>query len=148
MHLETLHMHRLTPGKHGLHIHQAGDLREGCEKLGGHFNPYLVSSVQITIYLYKIQNIIFSFKIHHGGPRSSVRHIGDLGNVDAKEDGVGEIVAIDPLMSLSGGPRGIVGRALVVSENEDDLGQAGNANSLVDGNAGKPVACGIIAYIR
>ncbi|ENN73487.1 hypothetical protein YQE_09912, partial [Dendroctonus ponderosae] len=127
MHLETLHMHRLTPGKHGLHIHQAGDLREGCEKLGGHFNPYL---------------------IHHGGPRSSVRHIGDLGNVDAKEDGVGEIVAIDPLMSLSGGPRGIVGRALVVSENEDDLGQAGNANSLVDGNAGKPVACGIIAYIR
>lgn len=89
-----------------------------------------------------------AFKIHHGGPRSAVRHIGDLGNIDVKTDGVGEIVAIDALMSLSGGARGIVGRALVVSEYEDDLGQAGNANSLVDGNAGKSVACGIIAYIR
>ncbi|XP_050302087.1 superoxide dismutase [Cu-Zn]-like [Anthonomus grandis grandis] len=117
----------LSEGKHGLHIQQAGDLREGCEKLGGHFNPFL---------------------LHHGGPRSPIRHVGDLGNIEAKENGVAEIVTIDPLISLSGGPKGIVGRALVVTENEDDLGQGGNANSLVDGNAGKPVACGIIAYIR
>lgn len=68
--------------------------------------------------------------------------------MEAKEDGVAEVVTIDPLMSLSGGPRGIVGRALVVTEHEDDLGKGGNANSLVDGNAGKPLACGIIAYIR
>lgn len=33
----------LPAGKHGVHIHQAGDLRQGCEKLGEHFNPYLVS---------------------------------------------------------------------------------------------------------
>lgn len=33
----------LTPGKHGFHIYQSGDLREGCDKLGGHFNPFLVS---------------------------------------------------------------------------------------------------------
>lgn len=32
----------LPSGKHGLHIHQSGDLRQGCEKLGAHFNPYLV----------------------------------------------------------------------------------------------------------
>ncbi|CAG9760572.1 unnamed protein product [Ceutorhynchus assimilis] len=117
----------LSPGKHGLHIHQAGDLRDGCDKLGGHFNPYLV---------------------HHGGSKSAIRHVGDLGNVEAKDDGVAEIVTIDPIMSLSGGPRGIVGRALVVTEKEDDLGQADNANSLVDGNSGKPLACGIIAYVR
>lgn len=33
----------LSPGKHGLHIHHSGDLRNGCEKLGSHFNPYFVS---------------------------------------------------------------------------------------------------------
>ena len=32
----------LPPGKHGLHVHQSGDLRQGCDKLGSHFNPYLV----------------------------------------------------------------------------------------------------------
>ncbi|KAL1489332.1 hypothetical protein ABEB36_014249 [Hypothenemus hampei] len=117
----------LPAGKHGLHIFQAGDLREGCSKLGGHFNPHL---------------------LHHGGPRSAVRHVGDLGNVEAKDNGVAEIVLIDPIMSLSGGPRGVVGRALVLSENEDDLGLGGNANSLLDGNSGKPLACGVIAFIR
>ncbi|XP_060529826.1 uncharacterized protein LOC132704089 [Cylas formicarius] len=117
----------LSPGKHGLHIHQAGDLREGCEKLGGHFNPYL---------------------LHHGSPKYPLRHIGDLGNVDASDSGTAEIIQIDPLMSLAGGPRGVVGRALVVTEDPDDLGKGGNANSLVDGNSGKPVACGVIAYIR
>ncbi|CAH1181670.1 unnamed protein product [Phyllotreta striolata] len=33
----------LPAGKHGLHVHQSGDLRQGCEKIGGHFNPYLVN---------------------------------------------------------------------------------------------------------
>ena len=32
----------LPAGKHGLHIHQAGDMRQGCEKLGQHYNPFLV----------------------------------------------------------------------------------------------------------
>lgn len=32
----------LAPGKHGIHIHQSGDMRQGCEKLGEHFNPFSV----------------------------------------------------------------------------------------------------------
>lgn len=32
----------LSPGLHGLHITQKGDLREGCKSTGKHFNPYLV----------------------------------------------------------------------------------------------------------
>lgn len=39
----------LPTGKHGLHIYQSGDLREGCDKLGGHFNPFLVSNKIIKI---------------------------------------------------------------------------------------------------
>lgn len=32
----------LPAGKHGFHIHQSGDLRKGCQKLGEHFNPHQV----------------------------------------------------------------------------------------------------------
>ncbi|CAH0556024.1 unnamed protein product [Brassicogethes aeneus] len=117
----------LSEGRHGVHIHQAGDLREGCVKLGPHFNPFL---------------------LQHGGPSDHIRHVGDMGNIEADSDGKAEFNYVDPLMSLSGGPRGIVGRAVVVTENPDDLGRGGTANSLNTGDSGKPLACGIIAYVN
>ena len=30
----------LTPGMHGLHVHECGDLSSGCDSTGEHFNPY------------------------------------------------------------------------------------------------------------
>lgn len=30
----------LDPGDHGLHIHECGDISNGCESVGQHFNPY------------------------------------------------------------------------------------------------------------
>lgn len=29
----------LTKGKHGFHIHEYGNLKEGCKTAGAHFNP-------------------------------------------------------------------------------------------------------------
>nr|ALN12439.1 putative copper/zinc superoxide dismutase [Chrysomela lapponica]ALN12444.1 putative copper/zinc superoxide dismutase [Chrysomela lapponica] len=117
----------LPPGRHGFHIHQSGDLRQGCGKLGGHFNPYLLP---------------------HGAPTDPLRHAGDLGNVDAGDDGVAQIRIVDALTSLSGGPRGVVGRAVVVTTDADDLGRGGVADSVVDGQSGRALACGVIAYVR
>ena len=30
----------LAPGLHGLHIHESGDMSDGCRSMGGHFNPF------------------------------------------------------------------------------------------------------------
>lgn len=91
---------------------------------------------------------MFFFKLQHGGPSDRVRHVGDLGNINVGEDGTADFSFVDPLLSLSGGPRGVVGRAIVVTANQDDLGRGGTADSLTTGDSGKPLACGVIAFIK
>lgn len=29
----------LSPGMHGFHVHEKGDVRDGCHAAGDHFNP-------------------------------------------------------------------------------------------------------------
>jgi len=113
----------LTPGKHGFHIHSYGDLTNGCTSAGGHFNP---------------------FKNNHGAPGDMTRHVGDLGNIQAGPDGRAVIDLTDYQITLFGS-NNILGRALVVHADEDDLGKGGHDDSLTTGHAGGRVGCGIIA---
>ena len=32
----------LSPGYHGFHVHQLGDMTNGCKSMKGHFNPLQV----------------------------------------------------------------------------------------------------------
>uniref|UniRef100_A0A077KEW3 Superoxide dismutase [Cu-Zn] n=1 Tax=Penaeus japonicus TaxID=27405 RepID=A0A077KEW3_PENJP len=114
----------LSPGLHGFHIHEFGDLSDGCRTIGAHFNP---------------------FKRLHGSPDYRERHVGDLGNVLADQNGRAEVNITDPIISLAG-PYSVVGRALDVHAGEDDLGDGGNEKSLKGGNAGRRLACGVIGY--
>lgn len=86
--------------------------------------------------------------MQHGGPVDPIRHVGDLGNLKVSDDGSVELNYVDPIVSLSGGPRGVVGRAVVITADEDNLGRGGTADSLIEGDSGKAIACGIIAYVR
>lgn len=119
----------LSPGNHGFHVHQFGDVfTNGCDSTGPHFNPR---------------------KALHGSPEDSAdqRHAGDLGNIVANGDGVALINIVDRVVSLSG-PDSIVGRAFVVHAAEDDLGRLkDNEGSTKTGNAGARLACGIIAIV-
>jgi len=72
-----------------------------------------------------------------------VRHVGDLGNVVASEDGTIKASLSDSIIALTGA-NSILGRTIVVHEGEDDLGKGGHKDSLTTGNAGGRVACGVI----
>ncbi|KAJ7644188.1 superoxide dismutase [Roridomyces roridus] len=106
----------------GFHIHQFGDLTDGCLSAGPHFNP---------------------FAKNHGAPSDAERHVGDLGNIQTDGDGKATFSFEDSTISLNG-PLSIVGRAVVLHAGTDDLGKGGDPESLKTGNAGARAACGTI----
>lgn len=112
----------LRPGLHGFHVHALGDTTNGCMSTGPHFNP---------------------LGKEHGAPTDDNRHAGDLGNVTVGTDGTVEFSIIDSQIPLSG-PHSIVGRAVVVHADPDDLGKGGHELSKSTGNAGGRLACGVV----
>ena len=85
--------------------------------------------------------------VNHGGPKDATRHVGDLGNLEAK-DGQDTVVDIsDHLISLIG-QHSVVGRSLIIHEGEDDLGKGDNEESKKTGNAGGRQACGVIGIAQ
>jgi Cu-Zn family superoxide dismutase len=112
----------LYDGLHGFHIHEYGDLTDGCTSACAHFNPDNTT---------------------HGGLTSDVRHMGDLGNISSKNR-VSKGSLFLPKAKLDGSKYGVLGRMMIVHADEDDLGQGGNEESLKTGNAGKRLACGVI----
>ncbi|CAG9585788.1 unnamed protein product [Danaus chrysippus] len=116
----------LSPGLHGLHVHQTGDIDDNCKKIGPHFIAYYG---------------------RHGGPRDAVRHVGDLSNIKAEEGATLDVKIVDHLISLTG-PRSIVGRAIAISKSEDDYGRSSTEDSALTGTSGPAIACGIIGYLN
>jgi Cu-Zn family superoxide dismutase len=112
---------------HGIHIHEAGDLTGNCLGACSHFNPYNVS---------------------HGGIHSKVRHIGDLGNIHADENGCIKTKISDTLIKLRGSKCNIIGRSVVIHEDADDNGIGNFPDSLTTGHSGKRIACAVIGYSK
>ncbi|XP_013036364.3 extracellular superoxide dismutase [Cu-Zn] [Anser cygnoides] len=104
-----------TQSGRAIHIHELGDLSNGCDSTGGHYNP---------------------FSVNHP------RHPGDFGNFSPKD---GKIRKYKPnLFATLFGPYSILGRSVVIHEQEDDMGKGNNKASLENGNAGKRLACCVI----
>jgi len=72
--------------------------------------------------------------------------VGDLGNVVVKEDGEADFTIDDKLVSLFG-DHTVLGRAVVVHADEDDLGRGNASDSKTTGHAGGRLACGIIGFV-
>ena len=111
----------LTPGKHGFHIHEFGDCSSPDGKAaGGHFNPT---------------------KSPHAGHDATLRHAGDLGNLEADSDGKAHLELTDKMMTMAG-ENSIIGRGLIVHEKADDL------KTQPTGDAGGRLACGVIGVAK
>lgn len=71
-------------------------------------------------------------KLKHGARESAVRHVGDLGNVVADNNGIVSTSFSDDIITLYGS-RSIIGRAVVVHAAEDDLGITDHPDSTKTG---------------
>lgn len=115
------HVEGLEPGDHGFHIHEFGDCSAAdATSAGGHYNPE---------------------DVPHGGPESPQHHVGDLGNITADENGVATLEQVFPFLSL-GGQQSIIGRAVIVHADADDL------SSQPTGAAGARLACGVVGIAQ
>jgi len=114
----------------GLHIHTYGivnvtsDVKSTCGSTGPHYNPLNVT---------------------HGSMNSTVRHLGDLGNVVTFKNGT-----IRSVYNVSGfdlyGPYSVIGRSVVLHESEDDYGTKDSDMSRSVGTSGARIACGVIGW--
>jgi superoxide dismutase, Cu-Zn family len=108
-----------TAGMKGWHIHEKGDCSDPkADSAGNHFNP----------------------RGHkHGAPTDAVRHAGDLGNLVFNERGSATIeMTVSGISVSKDKPDGIIGRAVIIHMQEDDL------KTDPTGNAGGRAACGVI----
>ncbi|NXN98859.1 SODE dismutase, partial [Rhinopomastus cyanomelas] len=113
-HLDGFPLNNNQSGR-AIHIHELGDLSNSCDSTGGHYNP---------------------FRENHP------RHPGDFGNFSPKEGKIRKYKT--NLFATMFGPYSIMGRSIVIHEQEDDMGKGNNKASLENGNAGKRLACCVI----
>jgi Cu-Zn family superoxide dismutase len=113
----------LTPGDHGIHIHNVGKCDgPDFKTAGGHFNPT---------------------NAHHGinNTADPKPHLGDLANLAVKPDGSGSASFTVSGVTLGDGANSLFhdgGTAIVIHAKVDDL------MSDPSGNSGDRVGCGVI----
>jgi len=114
----TAHLTGLKPGTHGFHVHEKGDCSApDFTSAGGHFNPT---------------------KKEHGEP-SPMHHMGDLGNIEAGQDGMAHYEKTVDFLELEGASS-IVGKAVIVHAAADEL------KTQPTGHSGARQACGVIEW--
>lgn len=114
----------LAGGLRGFHVHEFGECDPpDFESAGAHFNHT---------------------ETEHGSPDDphGQRHAGDFGNLEFDEDGVAEFSFVDDVIALGEGDNDIVGKALIVHYEEDDL------ETQPTGDAGARAGCGLIETVR
>ena len=106
---------------HGFHIHESGDLREGCKSCCSHYNPENTEHGEL-----------------HGG------HAGDLGNIKTDENGNCKLTLKTSKFIVDN----ILGRSIIIHEDEDDLGLGEFEDSKTTGHSGSRIACALIGISK
>ena len=110
----------VPPGEHGFHVHDKGDCGNNGANAGPHFDPtHMV----------------------HGDPQAQSHHAGDFGNVTANANGEVHTRFETHSVTVKEGMLSVVGHAVVLHGNPDDL------VSQPSGNAGPRIACGVVTLM-
>ncbi|KAL5287902.1 hypothetical protein ACFFRR_008628 [Megaselia abdita] len=117
----TAYVTGLSPGLHGFHIHEKGDLTNACFGLKNAFNPYNVDPTKARIF-------------------------GDLGNLEANDEGIIDAILQNDKINFCG-EVSIIGRGLIVHYSETILknGFGPPCSTTQKTNCG--VACGVIGIM-
>ena len=118
----------LTPGKHGFHIHEFGDISDSANAMstGGHYDPAGTHR---------------HAPVDADRPDDLPHHAGDMGNLVADSAGKAHLETTLQGVSLMGPENPIVGRAVIIHAKSDDGGQP-------VGNAGGRVGQGVIGIAK
>lgn len=113
----------LTPNsRHGFHIHEWGDCTDPAAKsAGSHFNPD---------------------GHQHAGPSAEMHHAGDLGNLEADDQGKAHLELMLHDVTVRGGKNPILGRSVIVHAKADDL------KTQPTGDSGDRIGCGVIGLAQ
>ncbi len=119
----TADLEGLAPNsKHGFHIHEFGDCSApDATSAGSHYDAAGTK--------------------HHGMPSDSMRHTGDMGNIEADDSGKVHFELTLEGATLDCGRASLLGRAVIVHANPDDFSQP-------VGNAGGRIGCGVIGVMK
>jgi superoxide dismutase, Cu-Zn family len=110
----------LSPGPHGVHLHEKGDCSAAdASSAGGHWNP--------------------TMKPHGRRGEGTAYHKGDVGNMEVGEDGKGTLNLLVEGWTIGGADStDILGKSVIIHEKADDF------ESQPAGNAGSRISCGVI----
>lgn len=118
----NIEVNGLTPGEHGIHIHEVGKcIVPDFVSAGSHFNPE---------------------GKEHGYKNPKGKHAGDLPNLSVGENGKGSVRWTIEQVTLKQGKNSLLkptGTALVIHEKPDDF------KTSPAGNSGGRIACGVIS---
>ena len=105
----------LTPGKHGVHIHEKAIVRNDFQTAGGHFNPR---------------------NKKHGAQNPDGAHLGDLPNLVVDKNGrVEQTIILSGVSLQKGQSNSILGKSIIIHAKEDDgvTDPSGNSGDRVAG---------------
>ncbi|MGO0062439.1 superoxide dismutase family protein [Brevibacillus fluminis] len=105
----------LTPGQHGFHIHEKAFTDFDFKTSGDHLNPG---------------------QRQHGFDNPKGFHLGDMTNLEVKEDGTGEnSFRIEGANLANNSPQSLLGRSIIIHAQPDDYktDPAGNSGERIAG---------------
>jgi len=113
----------LPDHSYGIHLHENGNC-SSPDAVGPHFDPGLSNQ--------------------HGRPGQSpgASHAGDLPNLETGNDGSAKLDYTTNALGVEGSDFSVIGRSIVVHAFPDDY------TTQPSGNAGEPIACGVIVRVR